>query len=130
MFADPSKSLARRLRRRLKAGVSIAVAIVAGTYLACRPGTTNPGPSPSGPDARVGPERTGGSAPPPPPPPEPDVEGVDASEDASADSAIVEAGADGSTRDAALARRPHPRAPHVDRHEHRNGMPVRDNLLE
>ncbi len=130
MFADPEKTAARRLRRRLKAGLSIAVAVVAGTWLACKPGTNTPGPSPQGPDAREGPAPRGGSAP-PPPPPEPHTEPrEDASvSDASDDSAIVDAAGDAG-REAGLARRPASRQPHVDRHEHRNGMPVRDNLLE
>ena len=59
MFADPEKTAARRLRRRLKAGLSIAVAVVAGTWLACKPGASNPGPSPQGPDARQGPAQRG-----------------------------------------------------------------------
>jgi hypothetical protein len=131
MFADPEKTAARRLRRRLKAGLSIAVAVVAGTWLACKPGTTNPGPSPQGPDAREGPAPRSGSAPPPPPPdpqtdPTDDASASDAAADGGAtDSAIVEAG-----REVGIARRRTARQPQVDRHEHRNGMPVRDNLLE
>jgi hypothetical protein len=127
MFADPTQSAARRLRRRIKAGASIAVALVAGAFLACRPGANNPGPSPSGPDARVGPERTGGSA--PPPPPEPDAATADAASEST--DALADARSDDGGRDASLARPTRaPRAPQVDRHEHRNGMPVRDNLLE
>lgn len=129
MFADPKKTAARRVRRHLKAGVSIVVAVVAGAWLACKP-NSNPGPSPSGPDARVGPARTGGSAPPPPDPE--DASSSDAqSEDATnADGAIVEAGADVGADSGIVRRRAPTRAPQVDRHEHRNGMPVRDNLLE
>ena len=139
MFADPKKVDVRRLRRRLKAGAAVALAVVAGAFLACK-GEDKPAepPSPSGPDARSGPgsrvQEDAGNA---------DAAvneadaGVDADKDAADDAAndalaVTDAAADGSTglavRDAgadaaAKARR-------VDKHEHRKGMPVRDNLLE
>ncbi|MDP3278664.1 MAG: hypothetical protein Q8Q09_25970 [Deltaproteobacteria bacterium] len=128
MFADPKKTAVRRVRRRLKASASIVVAVIAGAWLACKP-SSGPGPSPSGPDARVGPDRTGGSAPPPNPEDASQPDPLDAQSDAG-DSAIVEAGADGGTESGIARRRTAPRTPQVDRHEHRNGMPVRDNLLE
>ncbi|MFO0562192.1 MAG: hypothetical protein U0269_29525 [Polyangiales bacterium] len=127
MFADPKQTAARKLRRHMKAGVSIVVAVVAGAWLACRPTTTQPGPSPQGPDARTGPERSAGSA--PPPPPEGDAnERADAAETNALD--VTTDSGDASADRAIVQRRHAPRAPSVDRHEHRNGMPVRDNLLE
>jgi hypothetical protein len=143
MFADPKKVDVRRLRRRLKAGAAVALAMVAGAFLACK-GEDKPAepPSPSGPDARSGPgsriQDDAGNA---------DAAqneadaGVDAAKDGAEDAsndapndalAVTDAAVDGSTglavRDAgadaaAKARR-------VDKHEHRKGMPVRDNLLE
>ncbi|MBL8685181.1 MAG: hypothetical protein JNK05_38745 [Myxococcales bacterium] len=135
MFADPKKTAARRVRRHVKAGVSIVVAVVAGAWLACKP-SSNPGPSPSGPDARVGPSRTGGSAPPPRDPDDASDADAQSVEATDADSGIVVVddaaadGADGTADSGIVRRRPPTRAPQVDRHEHRNGMPVRDNLLE
>ncbi|HRH00282.1 MAG TPA: hypothetical protein PLR99_28760, partial [Polyangiaceae bacterium] len=55
MFADPKKVVGRRLRRRVKAGVAVALAVVAGTFLACKGASEPPGASPFGPDARTGP---------------------------------------------------------------------------
>jgi len=124
MFADPKKVAGRRLRRRLKAGVSIGLALVAGAFLACKGGNVPQEPSPTGPDARGGPVN-------------PEVEGASGG-DADAASASVDAGADApagaSTAlaivDAGKDAGPDARAPKVDKHEHRKGMPVRDNLLE
>lgn len=134
MFADPKQTAARKLRRRVKAGVSIVVAVVAGTWLACRPNAQQPGPSPQGPDARTGPERSGGSSPPPPPPNDDRDAANGNTTDGTVDGGTEDSSADASldvSNDRALApRRPHNRTPAVDRHEHRNGMPVRDNLLE
>lgn len=36
MFADPKKVARRRLARRLKAAASLAIAVVAGGFLACK----------------------------------------------------------------------------------------------
>ncbi len=144
MFADPKKVDVRRLRRRLKAGAAVALAMVAGAFLACK-GEDKPAepPSPSGPDARSGPgsrvvEDAGGVD-------AANETAVDTAEDAANDSAgdapndapndalaVMDAAPDGATKltvrdagkDAAA------KAPRVDKHEHRKGMPVRDNLLE
>lgn len=120
----------RRVKRTMKAGVSIALALAAGAFLACqRTVVRSDGPSPMGPDARGG----------PPPPPQDAAVDADAAADAGdaeADAADAETDADGMivVRDAAgdiVVRRP-PRQPRhrVDRDEHRRGLPVIDNLLE
>lgn len=139
MFADPKEVKNRRLRRRLKAGAAVALAMVAGAFLACKGEEKAPEPpSPSGPDARSGPgtktavaedagvDAANDTA---------DMDAaadaeIDASSDAPSDAIIVaDASADGS---AGLAvRKPSaPKKPLVDKREHRKGMPVRDNLLE
>ncbi|WP_437865331.1 hypothetical protein [Sorangium sp. So ce363] len=154
MFADPKKVGLRRLKRRLKAGASIAIAMAAGAFLACKGGASDPGASPSGPDARTGPDgrgaagRSSGQSAPAPPSGSVsggasdggDGMGATAPADAETGEAIVvrdagapaDAGAGGammvpSGKPAAGVK---PRAPHVDKEEHRKGMPVRDNLLE
>lgn len=129
MFADPKKVAGRRLRRRLKAGASIALALVAGAFLACKGGNQPQEASPTGPDAR-GPQ----------PPNAHDVDGASGADgvpaaagDGGAD-ASTDAGTDASTAlvvvDGGKDAGPHARAPKVDKREHRKGMPVRDNLLE
>lgn len=118
MFADPKKVDGRRLRRRLKAGVSVGLALVAGAFLACKGGGYPPEEaSPMGPDARGGPERSGeGGA-----SPSPDAPLANDSRDGAPSTALV-LGANDAGAGA--------RAPTVDKQEHRKGMPVRDNLLE
>ena len=119
MFADPKKNAARRIKRRLKAGASILLALAAGAFLSCKGKKEPDTASPFGPDARSGPgveneikpsssaASTGSSSEP-------------------RDSGVAQSGS--STRDAGAAAGA--RAPHVDKKEHRKGMPVRDNLLE
>lgn len=140
MFADPKEVKGRRLRRRLKAGAAVALAMVAGAFLACKGEEKAPEPpSPSGPDARSGPgtktavaedagfvDATNDTA-------EVDAAAdgdMDASSDAPSDAIVVtDASADGST--GLAVRKPSaPKKPLVDKREHRKGMPVRDNLLE
>ena len=124
MFADPKQTVTRRLRRQIKAGVSIVVALAAGAWLSTRAEATNPGRAAGGPDARVGPQRHGSAPPPPrPPPPNPRATGL-------ADAATGLADGSADARDTGIVRAADANAPRVDRHEHRNGMPVRDNLLE
>lgn len=139
MFADPKEIKGRRLRRRLKAGAAVALAMVAGAFLACKGEDKAPEPpSPSGPDARSGPGTR----------PVEDAGRVDATNDA-ADAAdatldaendapsdapsdalvVTDAAADGSTG-LAVRKPTAPKKPTVDKVEHRKGMPVRDNLLE
>lgn len=135
MFADPKKVPIRRFRRRVKAGAAVVLAMVAGAFLACKGTTDEQPPSPMGPDARRGPG-----------PQSADVDAaidatidstseadaaIDAGQDAPSD-ALVDASNDGSAalvvRDASVDAAA--KAPRVDKHEHRKGMPVRDNLLE
>ena len=140
MFADPKEVKNRRLRRRLKAGAAVALAMVAGAFLACK-GEDKPQepPSPSGPDARSGPgaraAEDAGVA-------DATIDttmdasddaadaALDAENDAPSDALVVtDAAADGST--GLAVRKPSvPKKPKVDKVEHRKGMPVRDNLLE
>lgn len=116
MFADPKKGAARRIKRRLKAGASILVAIAAGAFLACqRGGGGSVGQNPGGPDARSGPherENQGAGV--------EDGGAEDAGDGGGAALVVRDAGADAG--DAGKRK--------VDRDEHRKGMPVRDNLLE
>lgn len=141
MFADPKKVDGRRLRRRLKASAAVALAMVAGAFLACK-GESNQAepPSPSGPDARSGPgPRPAESA------AQPvatvaevapdagndadDAGNADAAADAPNDALVpTDAAADASK--GLVVRPATPKTHTVDKHEHRKGMPVRDNLLE
>lgn len=101
----------RRIKRKLKAAVSIAIAAAAGTYMAC--------------DAGEKPKHQ-----PAPNPTTPEISNLPAARDAGADAAVdaaTDAPADAST---ALVRRDASIDAKVDRDEHRKGMPVRDNLLE
>jgi hypothetical protein len=123
MFANPRKNRARRIKRQLKAGASILLALAAGTFLACKGKREPDAPSPYGPDARSGPGAR---------------QGVDGpardrlqGDAGTTDHAAADSGATGAAlalRDAGAAH--DARAPHVDKKEHRKGMPVRDNLLE
>ncbi|MFO0616812.1 MAG: hypothetical protein U0414_29730 [Polyangiaceae bacterium] len=126
MFADPKKNDARRLRRRLKAGASIVMALCAGAFLAaCGADAASP-PSPSGPDARGGPPRgsnkpsstpagSGSAAPSAPPAPSP----------AQPTSSVVPSASSSAIVPAAPSS-----GPAVDKNQHKKGMPVPDNLLE
>jgi hypothetical protein len=136
MFADPRKVRVRRLKRRIKAGASIVVALAAGLFLACK-GDEKPPPSPSGPDARSGPlpapreagaaERLGTDA---------RTAGSDMPKDAVApgDGGGADArGAEGGGTSSAVVVRDggiDSKKPQVDREQHRKGMPVHDNLIE
>lgn len=110
MFVKSSDAKRRRLRRRMKAAASIAIALAAGTFLACQRGVEK---LQNAIDARAPDDAA--------PPNEP----IDANAPAPTvtSTALVraqDAGAGGkSIRDAA-----------VDVNEHRKGMPVPDNLLE
>ena len=128
----------RRIKRHVKAGASIVLALAAGAFLACqRTVTRGPDHSPMGPDARGGPPPVDASA--------VDGSAADASApDASApdgnapDASAPDASATGlavvvADAGSGLARRDashHPRRHHVDVDEHRRGLPVIDNLLE
>jgi hypothetical protein len=138
MFADPKKVAGRRFRRRVKAGAAVVLAMFAGAFLACK-GTPDEQPaSPMGPDARRGPGPQDADA----------GAGLDATmtndantdandagdagDDATSDALALDAASDSNTtlavRDASVDAAA--KAPRVDKHEHRKGMPVRDNLLE
>jgi hypothetical protein len=90
----------RRWKRRLKAAASLILASAAGTFLACTKGDKNRPPPAPNPTT---PEVSNLPAPPPP-------------RDAGHDAGAPDAGK--------------PKGGHVDRREHRKGMPVPDNLLE
>jgi hypothetical protein len=105
MFAHPKLTPRRRWKRRIKAAASIAIALAAGTFLACQRQVSSMTRS-SRINAAPGDPSDGPSAAPSP---------------GSAALAVVDARADANpqSRDAA-----------VDVNEHRRGMPVPDNLLE
>lgn len=122
MFADPRKVAARRIRRRIKAGAAVALALVAGAFLACKGGGEAEPASPSGPDARPGPgarDADGGAPDGASTAQGPRDAGDDAGDAGSTALAVRDAGADAAAK-----------APRVDKREHRKGMPVRDNLVE
>lgn len=110
MFVKSADAARRRFRRRVKAAASIAIALAAGTFLACQRGLEH---LQNASDARAPDD-----AQPPKTSNEPDTPAA-----IPTSTALVraqDAGAGGkSIRDAA-----------VDVNEHRKGMPVPDNLLE
>lgn len=136
MFADPRKVAARRIRRRIKAGAAVALALVAGAFLACKGGGDVEPASPSGPDARPGPgpgaRDADGGAPDGASTAEGPGDAGDAATSDAGDAGDDDAGDAGSTalavRDAGADAAA--KAPRVDKREHRKGMPVRDNLVE
>ena len=125
MYAKAERVGRRRLKRRLKAAVSIGVAVAAGTFLACQKQVSKFTDKPSeGPKSSDQPVEVPGPA------ATTDRNELDSAPDAAAagepDAAPTVSGRPAlppspSARDA---------APRVDRKEHRKGMPVRDNLLE
>jgi len=139
MYADSKKSTRRRFKRRLKAVASIALALCAGTFLACTRDDTTDAPAP---------DADAGSANKPPAAQPPDSSPgatATATGSASAVDAGAPVGADAGTDaspDAGKAIAPRPSSnikkwtppprprPSVDRKEHRKGMPVIDNLVE
>ncbi len=126
----------RRVKRQLKAGASIVLALAAGAFLACQRTQPTPERSPMGPDARSGPAPADAS---------PDAVREaphDAAHDAAHDTAHDTAddvahdasalAVDASHDAGAMVRHDpsHARRHRVDRDEHRRGLPVLDNLLE
>ncbi|HEY5921140.1 MAG TPA: hypothetical protein VIV11_05695 [Kofleriaceae bacterium] len=106
----------RRIKRKLKAALSLAIAAAAGTYIACDSGEK---PRPNVPPNPTTDEISNLPAP------------RDAGTDAAADAAIdapIDAPVDAAPK--ALVRRDAGPDAKVDRTEHRKGMPVPDNLLE
>lgn len=108
MFAKPEQVGPRRLRRRLKAAASIAVALAAGVFLACHRGVE---------EVKDAIKATRDA---------PDAEdvGLDADADAGADVAS------GPMSDSIAIYVPASTDAAVDTREHKKGMPVPDNLLE
>jgi hypothetical protein len=120
----PKKTIAdkRRARRKIKAAVSIGLALAAGTFLACQRGVDSVQRAIDAArsddaldDAQADLSRSG-AAPPTPPSLAPSASQPDAR----------------TTPTTALTTSTSPKAKDasVDVHEHRKGMPVRDNLLE
>jgi len=104
----------RRLKRRVKAAVSLAIAAAAGTYVACKGDQADRKQAPIPPN----PTTDAVTHLPAPPDAAPDA-GIDAGIDAPADASTALDGPVDARRDGG-----------VDKTEHRKGMPVPDNLLE
>jgi len=106
--------LVRRYKRRLKAAAALLVSLAAGTFLACqREGAKpsarpNPAPNPTTPEVSNLPA----------PPAEPDASGGTPGSGGQSGQGGQGGAASGG------------KSNQVDRHEHRKGMPVRDNLVE
>lgn len=114
MFVKPSDAKKRRIRRRLKAAASIAVALAAGTFLACQRGVQTIQNAIDASSEKDSDSDTNSSQP-------------SAPTDASSSTAMVlvtDAGKDAEARAKKL------KDAAVDVKEHRKGMPVPDNLLE
>jgi hypothetical protein len=126
MFADKNAVNKRRFHRKLKAAASILVAVAAGTFLACK--RTEPAKV-STPDSGTqnNSASTGNTA-----------SAASAAPSATGTTSVaIVPSASGSSAPAASssaaivpAKPPTPPKPTVDRHQHRKGMPVIDNLLE
>jgi hypothetical protein len=109
VFVKSSDAKKRRFRRRIKAAASIAVALCAGTFLACQRGVQTI-------QNAIDASRSDRDA-------ENDAPQKDASE-STAMVLVADSGKDAEAR----ARKLKDAA--VDVNEHRKGMPVPDNLLE
>jgi len=122
MHAKPEKVRVRRLKRQLKAAVSIGVALCAGVFLACQKTVVTEKTE----DAQVPPEDASLAR-----DVVVDVQLVDSPPPSSSDAAPL-AIVDADGKSDALAKRPPSKADAgaVDKREHRKGMPVPDNLLE
>jgi hypothetical protein len=126
MFADHKRVARRRLMRRLKAAASIAVALAAGTFLACRrdghPSTGDvPEPESSADDAPTTSALPPGSSTQP------------SGSQAASSQASASASASASGKELTVpapAPPPPTTTPTVDKQQHKKGMPVPDNLLE
>jgi hypothetical protein len=136
MHAKPEKIRVRRLKRQVKAALSIGVALAAGVFLACQKTVSDKIE-----DARSADDAWKVNE----PPPNGDKSVIDvtlvdaagttpnivAPPDAEATLAPLPSDAGGKAD--ALAKRPVPTTKDggkVDKREHRKGMPVPDNLLE
>jgi hypothetical protein len=127
MFAHPKQVKRRRVKRRLKAAASIAIAVAAGTFLACQRQVAKlTGDAGGGDGAEASAvSAASGSA----------VASAVASGSASASASAAEPGdasvvvADAKT-DALAREAASPKDAAVDVNQHRKGMPVPDNLLE
>ena len=128
MAIDERALRLRRIKRSMKAGASIALALAAGAFLACQRNVSRvPERSPMGPDARGGPPAPPAqdAAAPPMDAPADDAARADAGDVVTVEAALAVRDAGLAVRDAA-----HDRPHRVDVHEHRHGLPVIDNLLE
>jgi hypothetical protein len=138
MHAKPEKIRVRRLKRQLKAAVSIGVALAAGVFLACQKTVTEKVE-----DARSADDALGGKVNPDPPGADKsviDVTLVDAAGTTpsivappDAEALLAPLPSDAGGKADALAKRPPvvtKDGGKVDKREHRKGMPVPDNLLE
>lgn len=139
MPVDERELRLRRVKRQMKAGASIVLAVAAGAFLACQRNVARViERSPMGPDARSGPHPTtpvdasvapavdASAAPLDAPPPTTDAP-APASDTPTVDARTARDAGTLAVRDASTHHhRPH----HVDVDEHRRGLPVIDNLLE
>jgi type IV secretory pathway VirB10-like protein len=137
MPVDERELRLRRVKRQMKAGASIVLAVAAGAFLACQRNVARViERSPMGPDARSGPHPSApqdaspapvvdaSAAPDDAPPPPTDTPATDAP---TVDARTARDAGTLAVRDASTHHhRPH----HVDVDEHRRGLPVIDNLLE
>jgi hypothetical protein len=128
MFAHPKLVRRRRVKRRLKAAASIAIAVAAGTFLACQRQVAKlAGDAGSGGEAGAAATATASSPATQPAEAAATSAPLDASSAPPGDAAnvVADARTDGLARDAAT-----PKDAAVDVNQHRKGMPVPDNLLE
>ena len=139
MPVDERELRLRRMKRQMKAGASIVLAVAAGAFLACQRNVARViDRSPMGPDARSGPHPTtpvdastapsvdASTAPLDVLPPTTDAP-TPTTDTPTADVRTTRDSGTLAVRDASTHHhRPH----HVDVDEHRRGLPVIDNLLE
>jgi hypothetical protein len=126
MHARPDKVRARRVRRRIKAALSIGVALAAGIFLACQKNAAPEKSEDAGEGEAARSDDAARGATPPTSLDDREAGGAEAAVTSDASAGLVDA-----AKPDALAKRPaHPRDAAVDRREHRKGMPVPDNLLE
>ncbi len=137
MPIDERELRLRRVKRQMKAGASIVLAVAAGAFLACQRNVARViDRSPMGPDARSGPHPSAPVDASAPPVVDASVAPVDAAPpptDAPATdtpAADVRLARDAGTLAVRDASAHHHRPHHVDVDEHRRGLPVIDNLLE
>ncbi len=114
MHADPKKVVSRRWKRRLKAAGSLALAALAGAFVACQRGVQSLQEA-SAPTISPAPER---------------ADGGDAQADATAPPAPIVADARSDALALPPTRDSGADAYVVDAKEHRKGLPVPDYIVE